>query len=241
MSRIENDNYPTDIRLASWTVLRALELAGLVHAPGVIAPGVRMVEPCCGDYVPFIRMGIKAGVDYAVGFDVRQVAPLLTADMEGHVSIRPGVDIADKKHVSGLFNSYEIVATNPPFSIAETVVRTSLCMLNPHGVAGFLVRQSFLTTQKRSQFLMSRPPLEVWMLTKRPSFTRDGKTDMAEYCLAFWCGRTLDRQLDVLGQRFTRMYWLENQHLCLDQEDRVVIEKEGGDGKQEEQDEETET
>lgn len=229
MARIENDNYPTDVGLARWAVKHAARMALYSDGDG------RMLEPCCGDDAPFAQAAKEIGMT-PFGFDIRDVSPPLwneAAEDDGCCYSR--IDVAKDDLMFVLPSAmnprekfdFDVVATNPPFIIGERVVRKSLDMLKPHGAAVFLTKVAFLGTQERSKFFKQRPPAEVWILTARPSFTGDGKTEIAaEYAFLFWHGRHTDRLLESLGMRVTKLYWLDNKRMMTTgSAKRVRIEK----------------
>ena len=78
----------------------------------------------------------------------------------------------------------ETVITNPPFNIAQEVIEKALT----HTIDGceiiMLLRLNFLGSKKRKPFWDSAPLKHIYVLSKRPSFTKDGKTDSIEY---MWC------------------------------------------------------
>jgi hypothetical protein len=63
--------------------------------------------------------------------------------------------------------THHVVAiTNPPYSLAEPVIRK---MLQDADRVAVLMRLSFLSSSKRAEWLRSCPP-DVWVLPNRPSF-----------------------------------------------------------------------
>lgn len=80
-----------------------------------------------------------------------------------------------------------LILGNPPFALAEDHVGLALQMMAPGDLLVFLLRSSFLCSQKRCASLWSRPGLR-WLIpvAERPSFTGDGGTDGAEYALFCW-------------------------------------------------------
>jgi hypothetical protein len=231
MTRREHDNYSTDPGLARWAVKHAMNMAVLPDGP---LEG-KIVEPCCGDAAPFAAAGKEFGL-VPYGFDIRDVRPLIWN--EGGVGMgqfkvhdanvtRVHPFVADQDFDGG---GFDIVATNPPFSIGEDVVRKSLAMLKPQGCAVFLVKMAFLSTQERSKLFVSRPPAEVWILRARPSFTGDGNTDVAqEYAFVFWQGAGTDSLMKAIGQRVTRLFWLDNSTMMGKRAKRVTVAKETAD------------
>lgn len=72
---------------------------------------------------------------------------------------------------------------NPPFNRAEEHIRHAL---NTSRVgAAFLLRLAFLETEKRIPFWKEHPAAEVYVLSRRPSFTGGG-TDSAAYGWFVW-------------------------------------------------------
>ncbi len=69
------------------------------------------------------------------------------------------------------------IITNPPYRQAEQFVRHG--MLHAERTA-WLLRLNFLGSQKRVP-LHARFDPDVHVLSKRPSFTYDGRTDATEY------------------------------------------------------------
>jgi len=106
---------------------------------------------------------------------------------------------------------WDIIATNPPYSLAEEFVRKSLGVLHPMGIAVFLLRVGFAGSIKRMPFFRERPPFEIGEFVRRFSF--DGKgTDYTDYCLFYWQGSALDHSLRYQhgGVAPTRFYWIDN-------------------------------
>ena len=209
MARREHDNYTTDPGLAKWAVKHAMNMAVIPDEPFRAA----IIEPCCGDVAPFAGAGKEFGL-VPYGFDVRDVKPAVWELGGQDMGEFRRADFEVQMHgpfAAHFKDGFDVVATNPPFSLGEFVVRRSLEMLKPQGCAVFLVKMAFLSTQERSKLFVSRPPAEVWILRARPSFTGDGNTDVAqEYAFAFWYGAGTDALMKAIGQRQTRLYWLDN-------------------------------
>jgi len=244
MARRENDNYPTDPLLARWVVKHAVNIAGF-DPPEICNSELRstqdldMLEPCCGDTAPFAAAAHSLGMR-AHGFDIRDIEAPAWADPS---RFRPGVSY--QKEFENLLSKEtgiplvpsrypKVIATNPPFSDGLQIAKYCVDVLDPWGVCAFIVKVAFIGTQARSAWFMKNPPSEVWIISKRPSFTGDGKTDMAqEYCVVFWLGSALYESMKRLngGHYFTRLHWLNNKGLMTPkQPKRVVIEKEKSDG-----------
>lgn len=86
---------------------------------------------------------------------------------------------------------FSLIITNPPFSLAETFVWRGLDLLRAEtGFLVLLLRLAFLEGQGRDA-LHKKHPSDVHVLPRRPSFTRDGNSDMAAYAWFVWgpgCG-----------------------------------------------------
>ena len=70
------------------------------------------------------------------------------------------------------------IITNPPFSLAQEFLDKSL---EEADVVIYLLRLGFLESINRKEFNTNNPPDHLVVLSKRPSFTGNGKTDSAAY------------------------------------------------------------
>jgi hypothetical protein len=81
-------------------------------------------------------------------------------------------------------NKVDLIVTNPPFSIAEDFLTKSLS--EAHTVI-YLLKTAFLASKQRYPMWQAiRPPNKVLILSARPSFTGDGRTDGQEYAWYCW-------------------------------------------------------
>lgn len=92
--------------------------------------------------------------------------------------IREGVDYLATK-----YNPVDFVITNPPYSLAQEFVEKSL---TEAPVVVMLLRLGFLESLKRKEFWEKNPLTSLIILSKRPSFTEDGKTDGSGYGWFLW-------------------------------------------------------
>ena len=81
---------------------------------------------------------------------------------------------------------YDIIFGNPPYSLAEEFIRKGISELEQGGYLVFLLRLAFLESRKRVPFYKEFPPKEVSVLSRRPSFYGNGKTDATAYALFIW-------------------------------------------------------
>lgn len=82
---------------------------------------------------------------------------------------------------------FDLIVGNPPYQLAEEFVRKSLELCVPGGEIIFLFRLEFLASSKRANGLFKEhPPVAVWPLAQRPSFTGNGKTNAMDYAYFHW-------------------------------------------------------
>lgn len=82
-----------------------------------------------------------------------------------------------------------MILTNPPFFAALEGIEKALASIQGvrtyAATAAFLLRLNFLGSKKRAPLHM-RAPAEVLIMSRRPSFRDDGKTDSIEYAWFLW-------------------------------------------------------
>ncbi len=181
----------------------ALALAITARLRETIGPVDLIVEPSAGGGA-FVRAALKAwpstpivGIEpNATNAGISGAVSLLAATWEdAGAFVRDNLGAARfLAEVDGREPSVLILG-NPPFLLAEEHVRIALDRLG-HGDAEepkprhlcFLLRASFLAGAARSKGLhMTTGGLRyVWHVAGRPSFTGNGKTDGAEYCVCTW-------------------------------------------------------
>lgn len=97
-----------------------------------------------------------------------------------------GLPICDETWV-GDFATYQggpfdLVVGNPPYRDAEAHVRHALTLAP---TVAFLLRLAFLESQSRYPLWRDHPASEVFVLSRRPSFTGGG-TDATAYAFFIW-------------------------------------------------------
>lgn len=80
---------------------------------------------------------------------------------------------------------HDLVISNPPYSLAMEFVQRGLELTRPGGITAMLLRLSWLSSQKRRDFHRDNP-CDVFVLSERPSFTGNGKTDACDYAWFLW-------------------------------------------------------
>lgn len=73
---------------------------------------------------------------------------------------------------------YELIMTNPPFSLADSFFKKALAEAE---VVIMLQRNNYLSSQGRYDFWVNNPPTGLVVCSRRPSFTGGGKTDAQDY------------------------------------------------------------
>lgn len=81
-----------------------------------------------------------------------------------------------------------LVVMNPPYKLALDFVVTAHEMVGARGTVAALLRLNWLAGQARAPF-HHRYPADIYVLPKRPSFFKNGKTDATEYAWFVWSPR----------------------------------------------------
>lgn len=89
--------------------------------------------------------------------------------------------------------------SNPPFSLAQEFVTKMLDERGPYTIVACLLRLGFLASAKRAAWWQEYHPPALRILSKRPSFTGDGKTDATDYAWMVWLPQ--DTRSGALGER----------------------------------------
>lgn len=212
----KNDNYETPQYLADWAINYAISIIGAPIGGKHKGDGLCLLEPGCGANAPFAMAGRRNGCK-VLAIEDRDV------DFSGilhyykpHFSTRlvKCVDFLDPEVMKNeSTNNFDIIATNPPFSKAEEFIWRSLELLDHWGVMIFLLKLPFLASQKRRKLFSDRPPQEVWVFQRRPSFSYDGHTDMTEYGFYVWFGKSRVEFIQKYGGNNTVLKWLDNKEV----------------------------
>jgi hypothetical protein len=84
---------------------------------------------------------------------------------------------------------YNLVVTNPPYSLATEFVQKAMYFtdisVGGTGMIAMLMRINWLASKRRATFLRKLTPT-VMVTPARPSFTADGKTDSVDYAWMVW-------------------------------------------------------
>ena len=82
-------------------------------------------------------------------------------------------------------NKYDLIITNPPFSLAQEIARKAITEVKSNGFVVLLLRLNFFGSQKRFSFWQNYPPYGIFVHSQRMSFT-GGTTDSIEYMHCIW-------------------------------------------------------
>jgi len=102
-----------------------------------------------------------------------------------------------------IIGHYDLIITNPPFHIAEEVVRKAFKDIAKNGTIIMLLRLNFMGSQNRKGFWLEFPPDEIYIHSKRMCFTGDGKIDSIEYAHFVWHQEKMNE-----SDKKTRIVWL---------------------------------
>jgi hypothetical protein len=204
--RRERDNYPTPRHIARFVVDRAVTLHHVFTPPRPLD----FYEPGCGDTAPFATEAAALGKNAFWGVSASDVRDVLPDGIDvKYEDFLKRTDVEKKYH-----ETFDIIATNPPFVHGLDFWERSTELLAPGGVLAFVVKTSFLATKARSERFVDWPPAEVHILYPRPSFTSDSRTDIAqEYCAVFWLDKHNTRAWKNFGNKATSMKWLNHKQL----------------------------
>jgi len=168
--RRKDDNYSTP----GWCTQSIL--------PHLIASkGKVVLDPCCG-------IGNILAVVRAFGLSDRTCGIEIDSDRATQSRTYGIVDCRDVLNEES-WNKPDLILTNPPYSLAEKFARRALSEVAFDGFVCMLLRLNWLGSKKRAPFHKTYPS-DVYVLSKRPSFTGDG-TDATEYAWFVWgpgCG-----------------------------------------------------
>ena len=128
-----------------------------------LRPDDTFCEPCMGDAAIYSRVPLPdAQKDWA---ELRYGRDYLTHDFG---------------------RKFDVIITNPPFSLAEQFIRKSLRELAPDGTMIYLQRINFLGSVKRVPFWAEVGfPDKTPVIIPRPRFVGGG-SDSCEYCWFTW-------------------------------------------------------
>lgn len=119
--------------------------------------------------------------------DKRKGYYIITSDIrkDSRANIR-GVDYL-KTDITDIMPYYpDIIIANPPFNYAMEFIKKAMEDVWKGGYVIMLQRLNFLASKSRNEWFKNNMPYEIYVHSKRMSFTDDGKTDSIEYAHFVW-------------------------------------------------------
>lgn len=174
MTRRESDYYPTPDDLAL-RIVRRCE-ARLPTPRTILEPsaGDGAFVRACKEIYPGAKMCVvEPDTNHADALIIMQPDELSFVTIEDHARC-----YGDER--------FDLIIGNPPYSLAEEHVRLCLPLRAKGGTLVFLLRLAFLESKKRISLWREHPPTYVDVLSERPSFTSNGKTDVTAYAVFTW-------------------------------------------------------
>lgn len=161
---VENENYPTP-EAAVRALLKLIDFK----------PGDTFLEPCRGDVVDAEGNPLPC---------IYNLVPLKESQKDW-------AEIREGREFLGMdFGpiGYDVIITNPPFSLSCEFLEKCKSLLAPGGTLIFLQRVNWLGSKKRVKFWERVTfPDKTPILVPRPKFNKAKKgTDSCEYCWYIW-------------------------------------------------------
>lgn len=196
MTRRANDAYYTP-RAAAQELLQ--ELAPLLAETtyGVV------VDPACGRGALLDAVALelpKYKWEERIGYEIDPDAAAYTRKHPHGVI---GVDYL----TTNVGPQVDLFISNPPFSLSHEFVTKMLDERGPYTYVACLLRLGFLGSQKRADWWRAHTPDALRILSKRPSFTDDGRTDNSEYAWYVWIPSSQYRDHDGHDARVAPLGW----------------------------------
>jgi len=161
-----------------------------------------ILDPGCGDGAILSVLSEREDVEGALGveLDPGLASRAVEAGALGRLDVVTGDFLEYAEKVSP-HRAFDAVVGNPPYRLAADFARASLGCVRPGGKVALLLRLNFLgSSRKRLDLVGTGSALvHVVVLSRRPSFTGDGKTDATDYAWFVWevGGRSPTRCLGI--------------------------------------------
>jgi hypothetical protein len=169
--RVENDFYATNPK--------AVEM--LLNAHKSLKLGLSFLEPCVG--TGNIIEVAKRELKYCNKFT--------------------GIDLIDRSYPDTIVTDfltwetdkqYDIIISNPPYSLAQEFIEKGLSLLTEYGQMAMFLKIQFLEGDKRKEFYKKYPPKYIYVFSKRmatwnnnnPINPETGKKWVTTFCFAWY-------------------------------------------------------
>ena len=83
-------------------------------------------------------------------------------------------------------NKYKTIIGNPPYSLALEFMEKCFEIADKDTEIIMLLRTAFLESKKRYEFWQQHPLSKLYVLSQRPSFLANGKSDATSYSWFIW-------------------------------------------------------
>lgn len=171
----------------------------LVKTMNARALGPSVLDPCSGDgrFRDHLRHHAGGATDAGI---------FLNNDIKGGGDpvLDYSLDFLGDEAIERWAGKFDTVIANPPFKLMTQFIKRSFLVARKRVI--ILGRLAILAGQARFRELHSNsPPASVWIMTRRPSFSGDGKTDVAqEYAWFVWENTSLGWR----PEGYTTLHWL---------------------------------
>ena len=144
-----------------------------------------VLDPGCGDGSIALSLGVALPALRVVGVE-RDKSLAKLAECRG-VSVFCG-DFLNYAQEVAAHTPFDAAVGNPPYREAALFARAALKCVRPGGRVCFLLRLNFLgSSRKRIDLVGSDSELaRVYVLSRRPSFTGNGRSDACDYAFFVW-------------------------------------------------------
>lgn len=162
---------------------------------------VRGLDPSAGGNRETMTMH-PYGMPYAEEMKERGIPDVWTMDIREDSLADFKEDFLNADNME-MFGKFDLIATNPPFNLAEGFIRKSIGMLKEGGVIMMLLRLNFLGGQKRKGLFDEFMPDYVLVHRKRICFNTNMKylkrqTDSIEYAHFVWLQKNIGKGKDCI-------------------------------------------
>lgn len=166
---VPNDAYPTNTNLIGTALHRVMEDHPEFSPQNFLEPGCGAAPFC--DEVLRLKKKLFPRIKERVAVDI---TPQTVSRHHQFVQTDYLFWTPDRR--------FDLIATNPAYTFAKQFIRKSMELLAPGGLCLLLLRLNFLGSQDRKAMWQREVDLRrLYVLSERPSFTGDGKTDATEY------------------------------------------------------------
>jgi len=183
------DKHYTQPEVAAHIVKRLMQY-------GDIQPGDRVLDPC---------VGLGAFSNAIKELNIVKLVRTIDQDVTVEADIHN-----DFLQVPVRGDQFNLITSNPPFSLAQEFVEKSTGWCDQRGTVAFLLLLQFLGSNGRAEFFRKYPPSTIDVMRPRPSFAENGATDMREYALFRWCPQDFEC-LRSSGPRIGFIDWVRTK------------------------------